>query len=164
MLARTLFQDWALNHHDLRIQIVLAGFRLAQWVNTGTGMRRLLRPYSLIYRLAAAWLFHMELNGDLQVGQRLRIYHGYGLVIHPQTRIGNDVTLRHGVTLGNKNYVPEAPVLEDGVDVGAHAQIIGPITIGTRAVIGAGAVVVENVPPGAVVAGNPARIVKQNPL
>lgn len=111
-----------------------------------------------------AWAFHMELSGDLAVGQRLRIFHGFCLVIHPQTRIGNDVTLRHGVTLGNKGNLTGAPVLEDGVEVGAHAQVIGPITIGRQAVIGAGAVVTKNVPPGAVVAGNPAKIIKQRNL
>jgi serine acetyltransferase len=103
------------------------------------------------------WVFHMELHWGLDVGEGLRIYHGYCLVIHPQCKIGKHVTLRHCVTLGNKEQSPGAPVLEDHVTVGAAASIIGPISVGRHAVVGAGAVVTKDVPAGAVVVGNPAR-------
>ncbi len=102
----------------------------------------------------------MELHGGLEVGERLCIYHGHCLVIHPQTRIGKNVTLRHCVTLGNNGVGNGAPILGDGVNVGAHAIIIGPVTIGENSVIGAGAVVTRDVPRDVVVAGNPARVLR----
>jgi len=122
--------------------------------------RFLLRPLLCVHHFYAYSLLHIELNGGLEVGEGLRIFHGYCLVIHPQTRIGKNVTLRHCVTLGNKGGTGGAPVLLDEVDVGAHAIIIGPITVGANSVIGAGAVVTKDVPPGAVMVGNPARILR----
>jgi acetyltransferase-like isoleucine patch superfamily enzyme len=62
--------------------------------------------------------------------------------------------------LGSKNDGGGAPTLENGVDVGANVVIIGAITIGAKAIIGAGSVVTKDVPPGAVVAGNPAKIIR----
>ena len=121
--------------------------------------RLLLTPYLRLYWIVAYWFFHAELNWTLTVGEGLRIYHGYCLVIHPETRIGKNVTLRHCVTLGDKGKSGSgAPVLEDGVEVGAHAVIIGHVTVGANAIIGAAAVVTRDVPPGAVVVGNPARV------
>ena len=157
---RILFQDWQFNSHDSRIRFLLVGFRLAQWAHRQNKLFRfLLSPYLLFYRIIVIWLFHMELSWDLNIGEGLRIFHGFCLVIHPQTRIGRYVTLRHGVTLGNKGHLPEAPILEDHVEVGAHAIIIGPVVIGRYAVIGAGAVVTKDVAPNTIVAGNPANII-----
>lgn len=127
-------------------------------------MRVLFSPYFLIYRVVVCWLFHMELHWNLEIGEGLRIFHGYCLVIHPATRIGRHVTLRHCVTLGNKKNSPEAPTLEDYVEVGAQAVILGNVVIGRQAIVGAGAVVTKDVPAGAVVVGNPARILPRKTL
>ena len=74
-------------------------------------------------------------------------------------------TLRQSTTIGNKTLADGSesgcPVLGDGVDVGANAVILGAIQIGEGAVIGAGSVVVKDVPAGAVMAGNPARVVRE---
>lgn len=164
MFCHSLFQDWQSNPHDLRMRLVLVSFRLAQCMDRQPWwVRVLMSPYFLVYRIVIYWIFHMELNSKLKVGEGLRIFHGYCLVIHPSTCIGRHVTLRHCVTLGNRDSTTRAPVLEDNVEVGANAVIIGPITIGRNAIVGAGAVVTKDVPAGAVVVGNPAKVIKNRP-
>jgi serine acetyltransferase len=162
MFWRSWFQDWRGNPHDCRIRCVLAAFRLAQWADRRAWpVRMCFLPYFWFYRIVVFWIFHIELHWRLEIGEGLRIYHGYCLVIHPATRIGRHVTLRHCVTLGNKKTGSRAaPVLEDYVDVGSNATILGGATVGRRAVVGAGAVVTKDVPAGAVVVGNPARIIR----
>ncbi len=158
MFLKMLFQDWAVNPHDLRIRLVLVGFRLAQWIHRRNRLVLLcFSPYLLIYRVIVFWIFHMELHGNLKIGSRLRLFHGYCLVIHPLSCIGNDVTLLHGVTLGVKDAFQAPPKLGDHVVVGAYGVLIGPITVGHHAVIGAGAVVTKDVLPGCTMVGNPAQ-------
>ena len=84
-----------------------------------------------------------------------------GVVIGETAVIGDDVTLYHGVTLGGTSWNKgrRHPTVEDGVVIGAGAQILGPITIGARAKVGSNAVVVKNVPGGTTAVGNPARII-----
>ena len=155
-----LSTDWRANPHDVRIRLCLLVFRAGGRASRARGLGKLPAAVFLIfYRLFLFWFAHLELPAGLQVGARLRIFHGYGLVVNPDSVLGNDVILRHGVTIGNGHPGGGSPVLEDGVEVGAHAIIIGAIRIGRGAVIGAGAVVTHDVPPGAIVAGNPARII-----
>jgi len=155
-----LFQDWQANPHDLRIRLVLVGFRLANLIRRqGSLLRALGLPYLVIYHILVVWFFHIELPARLQAGRGLRIYHGHCLVIHPSTIVGANVTLRHSVTLGSSERGGGAPTLQDEVDVGPNAVILGAITIGFKAVISGGSVVLKDVSPGAVVGGNPAKII-----
>ncbi len=91
------------------------------------------------------------------------IDHGAGVVIGETAVIGDDVTMYHGVTLGGTSLVArQAPSdrSKTGVMVGAGAKILGPITIGARARIGANSVVIEDVPPEMTVVGIPGRVVR----
>lgn len=161
-----IFQDWEANQGNVKGQLVLALFRLAQKTRALPEPWWLLGlPYLAFYRLSVEWMLGIELRFKTRVGPRLRLYHGQALVVHEQTVIGADCMLRQSTTIGNKigaDGKPGAcPVLGNGVDVGANAVILGAITIGDGAVIGAGSVVVKDVPAGAVVAGNPARVIGQ---
>jgi len=108
------------------------------------------------------FLTGIEIHPGAKIGRRFFIDHGHGVVIGETALIGNDVTLYHDVTLGGVSLgEPEKgaqrhPILEDGVIVGAGAQLLGPILIGRNARIGSNAVVVRDVDPEAVMVGVPA--------
>ena len=96
--------------------------------------------------------------------QRIFIDHGTGVIIGETTIIGDNVTLYQGVTLGGtgKETGKRHPTLEDNVMVSAGAKVIGSFTVGKNSKIGAGSVVIEEVPPNCTVVGVPGHIVKQN--
>jgi len=105
----------------------------------------------------------IEIHPAACIGKRLFIDHGLGVVIGETAEVGDDVTLYHGVTLGGLSPHDgiggkRHPTIEDGVVVGAGAQILGPITVGHCARVGANAVVTRDVPEGTTVTGIPARI------
>jgi serine O-acetyltransferase len=112
-----------------------------------------------------SWLARALSNVDIHpaatIGRRFFIDHGAGVVIGETAEIGDDVTLYHGVTLGGTSWKAgkRHPTLEDGVLVGCGAKILGPITIGRGARVGANSVVVEPVAPGMTVVGIPGRVV-----
>ena len=105
----------------------------------------------------------IEIHPGAQLGRRLFIDHGMGVVIGETAEIGNDVTIYHGVTLGGVSLekTKRHPTLEDDVVVGAGAKILGNITIGSHSRIGANAVVVKPVPPQSVVVGVPGQIIRR---
>tara|TARA_Y100001970_G_scaffold288642_1_gene416541 strand:+ start:928 stop:1503 length:576 start_codon:yes stop_codon:yes gene_type:complete len=117
------------------------------------------------------FLTGIEIHPGAKIGKNLFIDHGMGVVIGESSIIGNDVTLYHGVTLGgispsensdNQRNVKRHPTLHDNVIVGSSAQILGPITIGKCARIGANTVVLKDVPENATMVGNPAKNISTN--
>ncbi len=117
-------------------------------------------------RLLGRFISHMgrvftgiEIHPGATIGRRFFIDHGMGVVIGETAMIGDNVTLYHGVTLGGVTWAPgkRHPTLEDDVVVGAGAQVLGPITVGKGARVGANAVVLKDVPPGATMVGIAAR-------
>ena len=107
------------------------------------------------------WLTGIEIHPGANIGRRVFIDHGMGIVVGETAEIGDDCTLYHGVTLGGTswNKGKRHPTLGRAVVVGAGAKILGPLLIGNGAKIGSNAVVVRDVPPGATAVGIPARIV-----
>ncbi len=101
----------------------------------------------------------VEIHPAAVIGRRLFIDHGMGVVIGETARIGDDVLLYHGVTLGGTNtaHVKRHPTLGDGVVVGTGATILGAVTIGAGSLVGAHAVVVTDAPAGSVLTGVPAK-------
>ena len=104
----------------------------------------------------------IEIHPGAQIGEGLFIDHGHGVVIGETAIIGDNVTLYQGVTLGGtgKEQGKRHPTLEDNVMVSAGAKVIGSFTIGKNSKIGAGSVVIEEVPPNCTVVGVPGRIVR----
>lgn len=103
------------------------------------------------YKAVTEGLLAIELPASTEVGPGLRLRHGMGIVVNPATRIGANVMLRQHVTLGNRRTKDDCPIIEDDVEIGAGAVVIGAVTIGRGARIGPNAVVVKDVPAGAVV-------------
>ena len=106
-------------------------------------------------------LTQIDIHPGAAIGRHFFIDHGCGVVIGETAIIGDEVTLYHGVTLGGTSWNPgkRHPTLEDGVVVGAGAKILGPITIGSRARIGANSVVIQDVPCNMTVVGIPGKVV-----
>lgn len=106
----------------------------------------------------------IEIHPGAEIGSGFFIDHGRGVVIGETTIIGNNVTLYQGVTLGGtgKESGKRHPTLEDNVMVSAGARVLGSITIGENSKIGAGSVVLSDVPPNSTVVGVPGRVVKQD--
>lgn len=100
------------------------------------------------YRAFTEVLLGVEIPASTTVGAGLRLRHAFGVVVNPATIIGDDVMLRHGVTLGNRVARDDCPIIESDVEIGAGAIIIGRVTVGRGARIGAGAVVTQDVPAG----------------
>jgi len=129
------------------------------------------RPAHWLWRhgwfVAARFLSHVgrfltgiEIHPAAQLGPGLFIDHGMGVVIGETAEVGENVTLLHGVTLGGTSLKKEKrhPTLGNNVTVGAGAKIIGGFTIGDNSRVGAGSVVVREVPPNSVVVGVPGRV------
>ncbi|HWQ63671.1 MAG TPA: serine O-acetyltransferase [Methanospirillum sp.] len=119
------------------------------------------------HRLAARFLSHIsrfftgiEIHPGATIGRRVVIDHGMGVVIGETAEVGDDVLLYMGVVLGGTTLakVKRHPTLGKGVVIGSGAAVLGPVTLGDYAKVGAGAVVVRDVPPGATVVGVPGRI------
>ena len=102
----------------------------------------------------------IEIHPGARIGRRLFIDHGMGVVIGETAVIGDDVLIYHGVTLGGSGSGPKDhrhPSVGDRVRIGAGAAILGSVTVGADASVGAGAVVTHDVAPGTTVVGVPAR-------
>lgn len=121
------------------------------------GLRTLARFLSEMARFVTG----IEIHPAAQIGRRFFIDHGMGVIIGETTIIGDDCTLFQGVTLGGtgKEHGKRHPTLRNGVYVGAGAKILGNITIGENSRVGAGSVVLHNVPDNSTIVGVPGHIV-----
>ena len=115
------------------------------------------RVYWFLFRIVET-LTGCSFTKATDIGPGLRIHHFGNIFIHSGVVIGANCTLRQGVTIGNREEGGPVPVIEDDVDFGAYAQVLGGIRIGRGAKIGAMSVVLCDVPPGATAVGIPARI------
>lgn len=106
----------------------------------------------------------IEIHPGAQIGQNFFIDHGNGVIIGETAIIGNNVTLYQGVTLGGtgKEQGKRHPTVKDNVMISAGAKVLGSFTIGENSKIGAGSVVLQEVPPNSTVVGVPGRVVKRN--
>ncbi|MDD2201947.1 MAG: serine O-acetyltransferase [Firmicutes bacterium] len=130
--------------------------KLSHWlyVNRAFGLARLVSQ-------AARLFTGIEIHPGATIGRGVFIDHGMGVVVGETAEVADDVTIYQGVTLGGtgKETGKRHPTLEEGVIVSAGAIVLGSITVGRDSKIGAGAVVIHNVPPDSTVVGVPGRVV-----
>lgn len=164
-MFRYIFQDYQNNKGQVKIIFIISFFRL---VNLLARRKHSLLwwlgvPLMIVYRVLVEYILCVELRAATQIGEGLKIEHGYSLVINDRTVIGKNFHVRHCVTIGCVKLTDgsqgPSPVFGDNVEVGANAIILGGIKIGDNAKIGAGSVVLKDVPPNAIAVGNPARII-----
>ena len=153
-----------------RIEVVLCypGFQALLFFRIANPLwRRGWHLLGCIVSQLGRWTTGIEIHPGATIGRRLFIDHGMGVVIGETSEIGDDVTLYHDVTLGgvapsvdsdSQREQKRHPTLADGVIIGSGAQILGPITVGQNARVGANAVVTKDVPAGVTVVGIPGRI------
>ena len=153
------------SRHPAEAFFVLSGLHAVWWYRLthmlwGWGWKFVARLLSQIVR----WWTLIEIHPAAQIGHRLFVDHGAGVVIGETSVIGDDCTFYHGVTLGGQGTVVDGrrhPTIGNRVVIGAGAIVLGPISIGDDARIGAGAVVISDVPEGRTAVGVPARLVEK---
>jgi len=123
-------------------------------------------PLSLAYNvshLAINWLWGIDLGYTVKLGRRVRLWHHGGMVLTARS-IGDDVHIRHNTTMGiaRRSELAQRPTIENGVDIGVGACILGGVTIGHDSVVGANAVVVTSFAPHSRIAGVPGRALPQS--
>lgn len=138
----------AMIHYRISHKLYLGGhYFLARWVSQ-RGVRRT----------------GIEIHPGAKIGENFFIDHGNGVIIGETAEIGDNVTLYQGVTLGGtgKEHGKRHPTVEDNVLIGAGAKVLGSFKVGENSKIGAGSVVIEEVPPNCTVVGVPGRAVRRN--
>jgi serine O-acetyltransferase len=138
------------------IQAVLA-HRIAHGLH-GAGVPVVPRTIAMLSRAATG----IEIHPAAVLGEGLFIDHGAGVVIGETAEVGDNVTLYQGVTLGGTGFScgKRHPTVEDNVTIGSGAKLLGPITVGHGAKVGANSVIVHDVPPNSTVVGNPGHPVR----
>ncbi len=124
--------------------------------------RALILPALRVVSVFMQVLTGNEIPPTPEIGPGLMIWHSGGIVIHGATKIGEQCTLHHGVTIGIRYRGGNTPVIGNRVDFGAYAQVLGGVTIGDDCTIGAMAVVLNDIPAGATAVGIPAAPLTKN--
>lgn len=135
------------------------GHRIAHWF-----WRHKLFFIARVISQVSRFFTGIEIHPGATIGQRLFIDHGMGVVIGETCEIGDNVTIYQGVTLGGtgKEKGKRHPTIEDDVLIASGAKILGSFTIGKNSRIGAGSVVLKEVPPNSTIVGIPGRVVLQD--
>ena len=141
-----------------RIYYIERGFRYTVWMRLASISGCLgLIPKLVLHHLSSK--FGIQIHSCTRIGGGFYIGHGVGIVIHPKTIIGNNVSVSQFLSIGSNHGNPA--VIEDNVYLGPNVCLVENVRIGANSIVGAGAVVTKDIPPYSVAAGVPARVIKQ---
>lgn len=152
-----------INRGGLKSVLFVSILNISKQCSSNPILRIIGFPIRLFYRILSRNIMHVEICDTMEIGPGLILWHGgHGCVINNYTKIGCNFQIRQGTTIGSSSFSDntQCPTIGDNVQVGPNCTILGKIKIGNYAIIGGGSVVVHDVPDYAVVAGNPAKIIK----
>lgn len=163
MLFEELSVSIKKNNISIKSKFIVNFFIISNYF--ATNRSRILRfigiPIRIIYKLIIEFIMSVEIPDKLKIGKNLNIYHGIGIVINTNTKIGDNVSIRQNTTLGSKYDGGPCPKIGNNVDIGCNVVIIGDIYIGDNVIIGAGSIVTKSFPDNCIIAGNPAKLIKE---
>ncbi|WP_256838338.1 serine acetyltransferase [Ornithinimicrobium faecis] len=159
-LLEMLREDIAANRGQAKGALVVASYRVAHAARKPLDRKPsvLALPVGVTYRVLVEWILGVEIPWGTPIGRRLRVFHGVGIVINDRAVLGDDVAIRQSVTIGNMQDDGPCPTIGDRVELGAGCIVIGDISVGSDARVGAGAVVTKSVPPGGTALGTAATV------
>ncbi len=148
---------------------VIATMRFCKMVSNSNAAVRVLLPFTKLLHVFSSSIACVDFPWNTSIDEGIALTHGWGTVLSPGAKIGKNVTIFHGVTLGRRDRISKNgertiahPTIEDEVWIGPNATIVGGVTIGRGSRIAGGSFITESVPPFSTVAGNPSKIVKEN--
>jgi len=156
------------NNRNLKGKIIVISFTIMSFFRkkmTNKFIFLIFSPIIILYKFITDLILGCEIPASTKIGRGLIIHHGRALVLNADVIIGKNVTLKHNTTIGNKEDINGknlgSPIIEDNVIIGPNSVIIGAIKVGKNSIIGAGSVVVKDVEPFSIVAGNPAKVIRK---
>jgi len=168
MLITNIIEDYK-NNKNLKGKIIVVSYTIMKYFRkrmTNRFLYVIFAPIIIIYKFITDIILGCEIPASTEIGRGLIIHHGRGTVLNADVVIGNNVTLKHNTTIGNKidKYGNNlgSPIIGDNVIISPNSVIIGNIKIGDNSIIGAGSIVIRDVHENAIVAGNPAKIIGTN--
>jgi serine O-acetyltransferase len=162
-IARFIFEDWQSNKDHTIARVAMVTYRIGHLAQRADVPRSFAMPLGIIFRFFRILFWRIIDSGDIdpqaEIGPRLVLPHGLsGVFINGQCRIGADVVICQQVSLGFRDMDKQgAPTIGDDVIVWAGAKVVGPVTVGDRAAIGANSVVTSDIPGDTLAVGIPAR-------
>lgn len=148
--------------NDRKAKLIISILRYGKKWKNKTGMFAKLNYfwYKILNAMFVIGMFNTEITPSQSISDKIILFHPYGIVINGKSKIADGVVIRQQVTIGNKGFGKDkelCPIIEQDVEIGAGAKIIGGITIGEGSKIGANAVVTKSFPKNSVIVGIPAK-------
>lgn len=134
-------------------------YRLFRWLR----IRKIpAQPFRFVFERFIEITTGISIPAECKIGKGFRIHHFGGIIFHPSVEIGENCTIYHEVTIGDKGGYGSAARIGNNVMIGAGAKIIGEISIGNKCIVGANSVLTKDIPDNSIVFGNPMRIIEKN--